>query len=46
MRARFSAQGYILALVIALCVAALVRIIQVISKANIIIDVGILGGRV
>ena len=41
----FSAQGSILALVVTLYVASLVRIIQFISRANILIDVGILGGR-
>ena len=42
----FDAQGSILTLVIALCVSALVRIVQVISRSNIIINVGLLGGRV
>ena len=42
----FSAQGSILAIVVALCVAALVRIIQVISRVNIPMIAGLLGGRV
>ena len=41
----FSAQSSILALVIALCVVALVRIIQVVSKANILVNVRLLNGR-
>ena len=35
----FSGQGSILAQVVTICVAALVRIIQVISRANILIGV-------
>ena len=42
----FDAQGFILALVVALRVAAIVRIIQVISWANILINVRLLNGRV
>ena len=42
----FSAQGSILALDVALCVAAIVRIIKVISRTNIPIEVGLFGGRV
>ena len=41
-----SAQGSILALVITLYISVLIRIIQVISRANIIIYIGLLGGRV
>ena len=42
----FSAQGSILALVAALYVSALVIIVQVISRANILICIGVLVGRV
>ena len=38
----FSAQGSILDIVVAICVAALVRIIQVISTDNILIIFGLL----
>ena len=41
----FSAQGSTLAIIVAICVAALVRIIQVVSRSNILILVGLLGGR-
>ena len=40
-----SAQGSILVISVTLCVSALIRIIQVISRANILIIVGLLGGR-
>ena len=42
----FFAQGSILDIAVNLCVAALVRIIQVISRANILIDVVLPSGRV
>ena len=46
VHAIFFAQSSILDLIVALYVAALVRIIQVISKANILIDIRLLGERV
>ena len=42
----FSAHGSILTLAIAICVAAIVIIVLVISRANILFDVVLLGGRV
>ena len=44
--ADFSAQGSILALVVVLCDISLLRIIQVISRSNILINVRLLGGIV
>ena len=41
----FSAQGFILTLVVAIYVSALFRIIQVISRSNTLINVTLLGGR-